>query len=294
MQKLPLATNVKQAVGNLRSVQIVKKTQLEARNSTADFSRLEKLAIQPGTYFFDVPANATIENQTLRTSPSNPFQPQYPAGKNWSLFGWFVFRPSQNFGNGAVNGQLSGSQYGVRLQHKLIRISKIVNLNANLRTSAPLDFADGKEAAIGLALKFSGKIPLDIILERRFPIGTGTPAFAAIAATGMNDVPITHSLLLSGYLQTGLVAATKAEPFIDGSMTIEREIHSRNSISLRVGAGLWGAGQFGASRLDMGPIIAARFPIGKGAVRVSAEWRQRVAGNAQPASGPAVSISTDF
>jgi hypothetical protein len=35
-------------------------------------------------------------------------------------------------------------------------------------------------------------------------------------------------------------------------------------------------------------------PIGRTAIRASAEWRFRVAGDAAPDSGPAVTLSTDF
>jgi hypothetical protein len=221
--------------------------------------------------------------------------PRQPQGeKKWSVSGWFVFRPNEAVANGPANGQLSGSQYGARFQHGLIRVSNSANLNFNLRASAPIDNANDREVSIGLALKIRSKLPIELILERRVPIDAGTPAFAAILATGVNDVRISKAISLNGYLQTGFVTATRIEPFIDGSATIERDIGLGSRSSVRVGAGIWGAAQSSTMRLDIGPLIAAQVPIGNRSLRFAAEWRQRVLGNALPASGPAISISADF
>lgn len=52
--------------------------------------------------------------------------------------------------------------------------------------------------------------------------------------------------------------------------------------------------QPGVERLDIGPEIRLRLPVGQGGLRLSAEWRARIAGNARPASGPAITLITDF
>jgi hypothetical protein len=56
---------------------------------------------------------------------------------------------------------------------------------------------------------------------------------------------------------------------------------------VEVGAGAWGGAQPGAARLDMGPQASFRIPVGRTGIRASAEWRFRVAGDAEPGSGPA-------
>lgn len=72
---------------------------------------------------------------------------------------------------------------------------------------------------------------------------------------------------------------------------------------LRVGpatlaAGAWGSVQTGATqagastvwRVDVGPQLAV--PVGR--LRLAADWRQRVAGNAAPGSGPVLTVSAGF
>ena len=66
------------------------------------------------------------------------------------------------------------------------------------------------------------------------------------------------------------------------------------ALILSVGAGLWGGAQPGVSRIDIGPQIVARIAVAETSLRVSAEWRQRVAGDAAPASGPSVTVGFDF
>lgn len=63
------------------------------------------------------------------------------------------------------------------------------------------------------------------------------------------------------------------------------------------GAGAWGSYQTGApdaSRLDLGPSVATQVPLGRWSLDMSADYRFRLAGNAQPGSGPALTIATSF
>lgn len=60
---------------------------------------------------------------------------------------------------------------------------------------------------------------------------------------------------------------------------------------MKAGAGAWGAAQSGVTRLDVGPQASVRFPAN---LTLAADWRFRVAGDAAPASGPTLTLSTDF
>ena len=61
-----------------------------------------------------------------------------------------------------------------------------------------------------------------------------------------------------------------------------------------LGLGAWGAAQRGASRVDAGPWLSTALPVAGRSLRLSLEWRQRLAGRATPSSGPALTIGTDF
>jgi hypothetical protein len=99
---------------------------------------------------------------------------------------------------------------------------------------------------------------------------------------------------LSGYAQTGIVGFARGDGFVDGALQIERALLDRNHTGLRLGVGVWGAAQPNVARIDVGPILAVKQRIGPASLRISAEYRWRVAGQARPASGPALSIGTDF
>ena len=47
-------------------------------------------------------------------------------------------------------------------------------------------------------------------------------------------------------------------------------------------------------RLDVGPSARAWVPAGPARFRIDASWRFRVAGDAPPGNGPAVTLSTSF
>ena len=88
------------------------------------------------------------------------------------------------------------------------------------------------------------------------------------------------------YAQAGVVRSR--DFFADGALRASRPVGG----GLSLGAGAWGAAQPGVSRLDVGPSALLRMPTLGAAI--SADWRFRVAGNAQPGSGPAFTLSTDF
>jgi hypothetical protein len=60
------------------------------------------------------------------------------------------------------------------------------------------------------------------------------------------------------------------------------------------GIGSWGAVQRGVQRLDIGPTLVTSVPIGALQARIALDWRQRIAGNARPGSGIALTLGSDF
>jgi hypothetical protein len=57
---------------------------------------------------------------------------------------------------------------------------------------------------------------------------------------------------------------------------------------------MWGAAQPGAARLDLGPTLTADMRGDATSPRLALDWRQRVAGDALPPSGPALTLAVDF
>jgi hypothetical protein len=225
---------------------------------------------------------------SLPTALIPPPRPDPASARRWSLSAWsFVRRGSA--APLAAGGLLGGSQAGARLTYRLNRDSARP-LALSVRLSSPLRRASGAEAALGLDWRPIGRLPVHLLAERRQALGRdGRSAFGFTAYGGVSDAPL-GKLRIDAYVQAGLVGARSRDPFGDGSIRLSLPL-ARN---LRAGAGAWAAAQPGLSRLDLGPQAALRVPVAGHAVTLAADWRLRVAGNAEPGSGPALTVTTDF
>jgi hypothetical protein len=192
----------------------------------------------------------------------------------------------------ARGGRLGGSQAGGRIDYALAPDS-VLRPALYGRISTALSGVAAAEGAFGIALRPRLPLPLTLAIERRQAITRGGRRdFALVLAGGIPPIPIGGDLRIDGYGQAGVVGTARRDAFADGRLTIEHGRGRRGDFA--IGLGLWGGAQPGTTRLDIGPHISTRFPIETGAVRIGIEWRQRIAGDAAPASGPALSIGSDF
>lgn len=184
----------------------------------------------------------------------------------------------------ATGGTLGGSQAGARLSYHFTP-----QIAATVRTSSDIGRRGG-EVAGGLRIQPLASVPLWFTAERRqriSRIGTGRNAFALFAESGVYQSPMPGRFQLDAYLQAGIVGLRRRDAFVDGGMTVTRPIYRGFS----GGVGVWGAAQPGVYRVDAGPRVSMKV---RNNVRVHLDWRQRVAGNAEPGSGPAVTLAGDF
>ena len=134
-------------------------------------------------------------------------------------------------------------------------------------------------------------IPVRILAERREGIGSdGRSAFALLAHGGVSNQRLAGPVIVDAYAQIGIVGLKSRDGFADGALRLSVPVVSRVSL----GVGTWGAVQPGLSRVDVGPQLSYQLPALGREFRLSADWRVRVAGNAAPGSGPALTLSTDF
>ena len=204
------------------------------------------------------------------------------------LTAWALMRGRQGAPLGptslASGGTLGGSQAGARLSYNLPR-----QIAATLRTSSDVGRRGG-EVAAGVRIQPVGGLPLWINAERRHRLGRyggGRNAFALFLEGGVYQRPMPWRFSLDAYLQGGVVGFRSRDRFIDGGLTFTRPVYRQFS----GGFGVWGAAQPGLYRVDAGPRVSMKV---RPNVRVHFDWRQRVAGNAEPGSGPAVTLVGDF
>ena len=184
----------------------------------------------------------------------------------------------------ASGGSLGASQAGARLMYNFTR-----QIAATLRMSSEVGRRGG-ELAAGVRIQPIAGIPLWIDAERRQQLGRfggGRDAFALFFEAGVYGRPMPLHFLLDSYLQGGVVGVRSRDKFIDGAATLTRPVYKQFS----AGFGVWGGAQPGLYRVDAGPRVTMRV---RNNLRVHFDWRQRLAGNAVPGSGPAVTLAGDF
>ena len=202
------------------------------------------------------------------------------------LSSWALLRGDRVLGPSSLasGGQLGGSQAGARLSYNFTR-----QIAASFRTTSDVG-RRGAEIAAGFRIQPLGKIPLWFTAERRQRLGdccTGRNAFALFAESGVYQRPLPWDFELDTYLQGGVVGFQTRDLFVDGAMAFTRPVYRQFS----AGLGVWGGAQPGVYRVDAGPRISMKV---RNNVRVHLDWRQRLAGNAVPDSGPAITLAGDF
>ncbi len=223
-----------------------------------------------------------------RSSPSQSVPVQValqPRLDRLQLSSWAMLRGSPNSDSLATGGTLGGSQAGARLTYAFNRW-----LAASLRTTSPIGGSSGAEVAGGVRFTPFRSIPVAITAERRQSIsrsGNGRSAFALFAEGGLYRHPMPWKFNLDAYVQAGIVGLDGRDLFADGALAFTRPVWGRFS----AGIGVWGGIQPGLYRVDAGPRVSFRI---RDNLYAHLDWRQRLAGSAEPASGPAVTLAADF
>jgi len=194
----------------------------------------------------------------------------------------------------ATAGQYGGGQSGLIATIGLRNASgRRMPIAALVRSSVAHDNLRDRELALGVRWQPSPSLPISISAERRFR-GVGADNFAVYAAGGQSDVRLPAGFKLDAFAQAGVVSGQNGGHFFDAPAKAERRIVPASPLPLYLGAGAWAGGQKGIARLDIGPSLRTDLPLNKARVRVSADWRFRVAGDASPGNGPALTLSTGF
>ena len=261
--------------------------------------RLTQIAAEPAAVFYaPIPqldewplSRMAAASMPMRRSSTTMPQQSLPQAAlkarldRLQLSTWALLRGRPGPASLATGGTLGGSQAGARLTYSVTPM-----LAASLRSSTPVGGARGGEIAVGVRVTPFRSIPLSLTAERRQAIGRtggGRSAFALFIEGGLYQQPMPWGFALDAYAQAGVVGARSRDLFADGALTMTRPLFGRYS----AGFGVWGGIQPGLSRVDVGPRVSMRV---RNNMRVHLDWRQRVAGNAEPGSGPALTLAADF
>lgn len=226
-----------------------------------------------------------------------PPQVEQKGPRRWSADVWMLKRRGGGtLASGPLPATYGASQTGAVLRYRLAPGSRY-RPTAYLRTTSTLGAAQETSAALGVSGRPVPSLPVIAAVEARMTDYAGTRRFqpAVMAVTELPPFELPLGMRGEAYGQAGYVGGRFATPFADGQFRFDRELLRYGRIDARLGGGVWGGVQKGAGRLDVGPSAAVTMPLGRRMFgRMALDWRFRVVGNAQPQSGPAVTLSAGF
>ncbi len=292
------------ALASAAAYRIVHSADIDAHAATGDWAvapaipapfakREERPSQMPLTEIRRTAPTAENSVQIIATSPPTKLENRDSAHVQGAA--WVLYR-GRNSANGlASNGQLGGSQAGVRLTLPTSVGGRFADLALTGRVSGAMGEPYQGEAGLGASIAFHTPVSVQLILERRVKLSEGgRNAFAATLVSGFDGRSIGGGIRASGYAQAGMVGLRRRDGFVDGSVRFERPLSRTGNEGFRLGGGLWGAAQPGVARLDIGPRIARDLKFGGLRTAAALEWRHRVAGHARPNSGLALTLGSDF
>lgn len=222
--------------------------------------------------------------------------------KAWRVDAYSLIRSG---GGGFVSDRplLGGGQSGVRLGYTPGPLARRpIELFGRLAIAH--DWLDPKsrsgQGALGAAWMPLGRDGPTVGVERLIAIGReGRNAWAIRVSGGAwHAADAKLPIDLSAYAEAGVVGAGSPDGFAGAQALALYPVTSHNGTRLGIGGGVWGSMQDGAartaSRLEFGPGAQLSQRIGKGTIELRGEYRFRIAGQAAPGSGPAVTVAARF
>ncbi len=221
--------------------------------------------------------------------------------KKWQVYAFSFWRLTGGGPAGLASAaQYGGSQSGIIATYRVGGGEKS-DLSLLARVTTTPQNAGDRELAAGLSWRPARNIPVTLFAEYR--ARAPAPDAAALYLAGsVPDIALPGGFRLGGFGQAGVVHSFTAASaggdertaFLDAGLRGERGVVNTRPLQIALGAGAWAGGQRGSRRLDIGPAATLKTQIAGQDIRLNADWRFRIAGNASPGNGPALTLSAGF
>ena len=222
-------------------------------------------------------------------------------GQRWAFDQWLLMRT----GSGVAATAPGAASYGANQAGAIARFrlgsGKPHDSFGYVRTSLAINSpGNDRELALGIGLRPMQRVPLRVMAEVRVFDSNNSEVRLRPVVTVVTELPwqnLPAGFRAEVYGQAGYAGGVGPTAFFDAQALIDRSISEDAGMrrEVRLGAGVWAGGQKGAVRLDVGPRVTLPINLGEGAAsRIALDWRLRVAGNANPGSGPALTIASSF
>jgi hypothetical protein len=269
-------------------------------------SSLESMAVGPsrkiyaiwgnaGDWIPDDRASRDVSSEAIASPFADP-QKKDRSIRPIQIYAYSFWRQGNTAQGVLGNGQYGGGQSALLMTIPLLRYRRkrsVSRFSLVGRASVSHDDLRDREWAAGLSWRPLPTFPAQLSLERRFR-PERPDAVAAFVSGGRDGTSLPLGFALDGYGQAGFVTGKTGGGFADAQLHILKNIASDGHAKLAVGAGAWAGGQSDIMRVDIGPSVRANLKAGATSLRLDASWRFRIAGNARPGDGPAVTLSTSF
>lgn len=212
--------------------------------------------------------------------------------RHWSGDAWTLFRDAGSSA-AAASPVLGGGQSGASLAYAFDPLARrpLALLGRLYAAHDSRSRIDGETAQAAIGVRWQAAPGISLAAERLLAIGNATASDwnLRLAAGGERRQ---GRVALAGYGEAGVRG--NGDAYAGGQASAMAEIARARRLVFSAGPGVWGSVQTAdapISRLDIGIGATARLPAG---VAIAADWRWRIAGNADPDSGPAVTVSVAF
>ncbi len=235
----------------------------------------------------------------LAQQSSTPVATPREAGSSdrWSLDAWAFWRDG---GSGSLVSQgraptYGASQAGAVLSYRLAPANGR-DPRAYARAYRALIDNGEREIAAGFSARPLVDVPIRAHAELRLTEFANSTEIrpAAFVTTELPQLALPLGVIGEAYAQAGYVAGEAETLFADAQLHLMRDVIGFDLGRFSVGGAAWGGAQDGAERVDLGPSMRLDLRVGDTPARLSVDYRERVAGDAEPPSGVAVTLSTRF
>ena len=209
----------------------------------------------------------------------------------------YVFARASGLSGVTAGPVLGGGQSGAQIAYRLNPLAKMPT-SLIARATVGDDSPDTAQAALGISWQL---LPgLSLAAERLVPVGANARSAwnfrAAGGASTANFGEYGRSVELTAYAEAGMVGLHRRDLYAAATARMGRRSSVGRNGTLVAGVAAWGSVQrsdLTATRLEVGPSLQLRLAVPL-AVSLSADYRLRIAGNARPVSGPALTIAASF
>ena len=269
--------------------------------ATAAYARLAAQDKRGAATLFDAALAADAQAQAPDSRAKDWAAARKALGRRWSGEAYALLRNAGTTPLGAAASPvLGGSQSGGNLAYTFNPLDRRP-IAITARLNAATDAAgrtDPRTAQAAIGVRWQALRQLSISAERLVSAGelARDDWTLRLAAGSDGALPGPLKARYSAYGEAGAIA--NGDLFIGAQGKALVPLLNWGPASISAGPGVWGslqqAGGQSVGRLDLGPSASVRLTKGRLALEISADYRQRIAGKAEPGSGPALTLSTGF